>query len=232
MKPHYEIRKGYGVDKIFYKDIRRYLRKGMRVLEIGGGAFPAVEDRRGIEYYIADPDERELAKAPDDVVKLQCKIQELSLNKKFDLILSKMVLEHVEDPDSFHKKVISLSAENGVIVHYYACHYSIPSIANLLLPEKVGEYILSKILKNRDTHVMPKYPAYYRRTRGHIGSQTKYFRLIGYDIVAFYTYVGHRYFYRFPIIYFFERVYTTLLYKLKAIGLATTAIVILQKKSN
>ena len=72
-----------------------------------------------------------------------------SLENKFDLVISQMVLEHIEDSKSFHEGIFNLLKRGGSAIHLYANPYSIPVIVNGILPESIGSFILSKI-KNRD----------------------------------------------------------------------------------
>jgi len=201
---------------------------GLTILEIGGGAHPSIKNREGISYTIVDPDLNELEKAPSDIIKINNLVQNLPIDKKYDLIISKMVLEHVEDPDSFHTKVLQLLNDDGRAVHFFACRHSVPALVNRLLPELLGDLIL-RLLKNRDMTDEPKYKAYYRRTFGHTKDQLSFFESIGFQIKNYHSFVGHKYFQNIPILSSLEKHYTRYLVKKNLCKYATVALVELKK---
>ena len=212
----------------YYAAVREQIVSGQRILEVGGGAHPSIVDRAQTEYTIVDPDEPELAKAPSDVVQLKSSVQELDDDKKYDLIISKMVLEHLPDPNSFHESVLRLLTPGGKAIHFFACRNSVPAWVNRFLPEQWGEAILRQ-LQNRDLANQPKYEAYYQRVGGPTKNQMKYFEQMGYEIVQYTGYVGHSYFKKVPLLFQLEKAYTWVLQVGKVKTLSTVALVILRK---
>ena len=212
----------------YYEAINQALEKNMTILEIGGGAHPSIQNREGLNYHIVDPDVVELEKAPSNITKMIGSVQELMTKQTYDLIISKMVLEHVESPDDFHRSVLGLLAPNGKAIHFFACKNSLPAIVNRFLSEKMGNRIL-RLLSNRPLDESPKYEAYYKRTKGHTMDQIRYFKMIGYNIEGYYSYVGHKYFKRVPLLNLVEKGYTGLLNKLNLKSLATVSLVVLKK---
>ncbi|MDF1694613.1 MAG: class I SAM-dependent methyltransferase [Saprospiraceae bacterium] len=200
-----------------------------KVLEIGGGAHPSITERSNLKYTIIDPDPIELKKSPEDCYQICSTLQEYNEVGQFDLIISKMVLEHVEEPDSFHEKARRVLKDNGTIIHFFACRHSIPAMVNRLLPESFGNALL-RVLKNRNTEAHPKYPAFYKRTKGGVKSQIQYFENLGFSIQTYNSYVGHKYFQSFPVLKQLEQLYTWILVQLKMKSLATVALVVLKKK--
>ena len=213
----------------YYDLVESYSEEIRTILEVGGGAHPTLSDRSDVIYTIIDPDTEELEKAPADCHRINAKIQTNKGKEKYDLILSKMVLEHVENPDSFHQNVLNLLNEQGRAIHFFACKNSLPAWANRILPEGIGA-ILLKLLKNRDTKNHPKYPAYYRRTLGGVKKQIKYFESQGYEVLEYRSYVGHKYFKSIPVLKQLEQLYTHLLVLLNMKSLATVALVVLKKR--
>ncbi|MFT6336148.1 MAG: SAM-dependent methyltransferase [Saprospiraceae bacterium] len=213
----------------YYQSIGKAAKNGDAILEIGGGAHPSIKNRSMFVYSAIDPDEEELAKAPEDIAKRNGTVQSLLEEKEYDLIISKMVLEHVDNPDSFHKAVLGLLKPGGVAIHFFACRHSLPAIVNRLFPESLGDAILG-MLKNRDLDDSPKYEAYYRRTLGHTKSQIDYFQDLGYEIESYSSFVGHKYLSSIPLLGAIERGYTNLLTRIEAKNLATVALVVLKKK--
>jgi SAM-dependent methyltransferase len=212
----------------YYAEIMSIIKPNMQVLEIGGGAHPSIEDRSQITYTIVDPDSKELDKSPDDVIKLNLLLEEMKSEKQYDLIVTKMVLEHVEQPDLFHTKIFEILKPNGKAIHFFACRHSIPTFVNRLLPEVISDGLL-RVLQNRNTAEHPKYPAFYKKTKGHTNSQVTYFQNKGFQVLKYNSFVGHKYFKSIPILKHFEAVYTRLLVGLKLKSLATVALIILKK---
>ena len=200
----------------------------MEVLEIGGGAHPSLVDRTNISYTIVDPDSTELEKSPDDVLKLNLAIEEMNTDKQYDLVLTKMVLEHIEQPEVFHKKIFEILKPTGSAIHFFACRHSIPSFVNRLLPEAFSDALL-RLLQNRNTSEHPKYPAFYKKTKGHTKSQLSYFQKMGFQVVTYNSFVGHKYFRSIPVLKQLEEIYTSILVRLRMKSLATVALVVLKK---
>lgn len=213
----------------YYQTVKANTGKLFSVLEIGGGAHPSIKNRENLTYTMVDPDESELNKAPDDILKIKGMVQGIQPNQKYDLIISKMVLEHVEDPDTFHQSVLGLLKPNGTAIHFFAGRHSLPALVNRMLPEFVGDTIL-KLLKNRNLDESPKYEAYYRRTKGHTKSQIQYFKNLGFEIESYSSFVGHKYLIAIPIFGYLEKVYSNLLAKMNVKQLATVALMVLKKR--
>lgn len=198
------------------------------ILEVGGGAHPSIEDRAHTEYTIVDPDASELAKAPSDVVQIKRSVQELDDDKKYDLIISKMVLEHLPDPDTFHESVRSLLKPGGRAIHFFACRNSLPAWFNRYLPESWGEKVL-KLISNRNLSDQPKYVAHYKRVGGPSKTQISYFEELGFDVERYYGFVGHKYLQHIPLLGGLEQGYTQMLHLLQIQSLSTVALVVLRK---
>jgi hypothetical protein len=212
----------------YYEAIQQYMNPNIEVLEIGGGAHPSLEDRTNISYTIIDPDSKELKKSPDDVLKLNLLIEAMDSNKKYDLILTKMVAEHIEHPDVFHKKIFEILKPSGKAIHFFACRHSIPSFVNRILPEYISDALL-RLIQNRNTVEHPKYPAFYKKTKGHTNSQLSYFQKMGFQVITYNSFVGHKYFKSIPVLRSLEALYTSILVRLKLKSLATVALVVLKK---
>lgn len=212
----------------FYNYINNLSLSGSEVLEIGGGAHPSIKDRQEISYTIVDPDTDQTDLAPKDVKIENCRVQSLDSSNKYDIVISKMVLEHIEDPLSFHSSVYELLRPGGRAIHFYACKYSLPSIVNRILPEKLGELILKKI-ENRELNESPKYPAYYINTQGSRDELKRFYGNMGYTIETINFYLGHTYLKNVPVLNILERFYSYILYKAKLKTMASVSLLILKK---
>ena len=77
-----------------------------QVCDVGGGANPALScpfiKEHQLEYTLADIDAQELSKAPDQYHKVEIDFTKRAISGgTYDLIFSKMVMEHVKDVESF-----------------------------------------------------------------------------------------------------------------------------------
>jgi hypothetical protein len=101
------------------------LRPGVkRVLDIGGGANPALPldfiEKNGLEYFLLDVSSEELAKAPEGYLKVQADTESPDPNiaGNYNLILSRMVAEHIPSGRIFHSEVFDLLSEGGTAFHF------------------------------------------------------------------------------------------------------------------
>ena len=207
------------------------LAPGAVVVEIGGGANPSltVDQVKGRHYIVIDIDESELDKAKGDHFnRVVADISSSKLPFKADFIFSKMLLEHVPNPENFHKGIFDLLKNGGSVLHFYATLYNPASLANLCLPEKLSKRILYWVQK-RDWHTEGKFPAYYRWSFGPTRRQMRRFENRGFKIIQFNGYIGSRYLQRFKYIQSLENMYNAVLLRLNSPLWCSNAIVVLGK---
>lgn len=195
---------------------------------MGGGAYPSIADRRSLEYDIVDPDDSQTCHAPNDVNIFNTELQDLPVRSTYDLILSKMVLEHVEEPDSFHAKAYELLGPGGKALHFYACKYSLPSLINHSMPTAVSDGLL-KWTKRRPLNAKPKYQAFYREVYTSTLKAQQYFAQFGYTEVNVTAFVGHDYLKNWPALKYIEGGISALLYALRLRAMSSVAILELKK---
>lgn len=170
-----------------------------KICDIGGGANPVlgtdyIEEKK-IDYYLLDISEHELNKAPENYNKILADIASprFNLNTKFDLIFSKMLAEHITNPEQFHKNIFSCLKTNGLAVHYFPTLYTVPFFVNYVMPEHLADFLLH-MFETRDRFQHAKFPAYYRWCRGPIKKQFQRFISLGYDVVEYRGFFGHGYY--------------------------------------
>lgn len=169
-----------------------------RVCELGAGRRPLVPierlQRREIDYIIVDVDPRQLARVPEgyrtelvDISSPMCD----SLGR-FDLILSRYVLEHVVRPEAFHAGVCRQLAAGGRALHLFSTLYSPPMIANRWLPEFVSRRLVAEVQPER---LAPrghgKFKAYYRWCRGPTTAQLRRLEGVGLEVERYRGFFGH-----------------------------------------
>ena len=173
-----------------------------RVLDIGGGANPALPldfvERNGLEYVVLDISSEELAKAPKGYLKVQADITspDLDVGGNYDLVLSRLVAEHVPSGRGFHSTVFDLLSEGGIAFHFFPTLYAPPFVINRLLPERLSEFVVSLLQSNRRREGKnAKFPSYYSWCRGPTSSQIEKFQSIGYRVDEYIGFFGHRNYY-------------------------------------
>jgi SAM-dependent methyltransferase len=174
-----------------------------RVLEIGGGANPALPldfvEEYGVEYVVLDISPEELAKAPDGYSTVQADIASprLDIAGGYDLVFSKMVAEHVPDGRVFHANVLGLLAEGGTAFHFFPTLYAPPFVVNRLLPERLSERVLLLLQSGRHREGRnAKFPSHYSWCRGPLWSQIRRFENVGYRVEEYTGFFGHPAYYR------------------------------------
>jgi SAM-dependent methyltransferase len=192
----------------FVVDIIKEAKRG-RVMEVGGGRFPNltkdIVDALDIEYTSNDISMKELDLAPPWVRKACFDIStkdggELSnYYGGYDVIYSKMVMEHVSDYRSAYRNISQLLAPSGISIAFHPTLYCPPFVLNKLIPEDVSRRLLQAVFRNRTDSGIPKFPAQYSgcvisdRIRENI-------RKLGFKKVWQLPFFGHDYYSRIPIL--------------------------------
>ncbi len=99
----------------------------------------------------------------------------LAEGRKFDLIYSHMVVEHIDDPQRFIAAQLECLAPGGTIMHSTVSKYYWSSLINDLVPESLKNLLISKLGSGRPSEDV--FPAHYRlnseadirRTAQHFG---------------------------------------------------------------
>ncbi len=204
------------------------------VCEVGGGANPALAPdevaRRQLDYTLLDVDERELAKAPEGYQKLRADVCMLprELAGRFDLVVSRMVLEHLDDAERVHRSVLGVLRPGGLAFHFFPTLYALPFVANRLMSEHWSARLLTA-LAPRDPQRAGKFPAHYRWCRGPSRPQIERFERVGFEVVAYRGFFGHDYYARIPLVRHVERLANRLLVRHPLPCLTSYAQVLLRK---
>jgi SAM-dependent methyltransferase len=140
----------------------------VRLLEIGGGRGPLltpVQARAcGIELTVNDIDARELSLAPAQFDKAQFDVAgsiDPSWLGRFDLIVSRMVFEHVDGAPRAWANMRGLLAPGGVALAFHPTLYAPPFLINALLPERLTARVLRAFFPDRHDGGYPKFPTRY-----------------------------------------------------------------------
>jgi len=207
------------------------LPQGSTIVEIGGGANPALSKRQAqnYNYTLIDINQEELLKSKEryfttlclDITKEQCDV-------KCDLIITQMLLEHIPNPEAFHKACHNMLNTNGYGLHFFATKFSPASCVNLVLPEHLSKRLLYKI-QNRKWETEGKFPAYYRWTLGPTKKQIHRFNTIGFSIDTYFGYLGSGYLKHIKYLKNLEYVWNYIVLKLGSPLFCSNAILIVKK---
>lgn len=169
-----------------------------RICELGAGPEPLVPleriARTGIDYVVVDVDPAQLARVPRGYRTELVNVASPTADGlgRFDVILSRYVLEHVVDPAAFHRGIAGLLAARGRAVHLFSTLYAWPFVANRLLPEFCSRPLLSALQPHRRLEPSgEKFPAYYRWCRGPTRGQMRRFASAGLAVERMCGFFGH-----------------------------------------
>jgi SAM-dependent methyltransferase len=179
----------------------------VRLLEIGGGRgpllTPAEADAAGIALTVNDIDARELALAPAQFDTAQFDVAgdiDPSWNGLFDLVISRMVFEHVRNAPRAWANVRELLAPGGVALAFHPTLYAPPFVVNRLLPERATAQILRFFFPNRHDGDYPKFPARYEMCFSNPDKVAPILSGCGFSQVLIAPFWRHGYFRHIPLL--------------------------------
>jgi SAM-dependent methyltransferase len=172
-----------------------------RILEVGSGANPILSSRyvrdAAITYVTSDLCAEELEKADPAFERLVLDLSGESVDPAllgtFDIVLSHMVCEHIQDGEQFHRNISSLLRPGGLSVHFVAALGNLPMLANRLIPGWFSDF-LQKTFAPRDAHRHRKFKAYYSWSRGPTPAMIQRFQSLGFEVLVYNGYFGHDYY--------------------------------------
>lgn len=172
-----------------------------RILEIGSGANPTLPpsyvEANGLSYVTSDVSPEELEKADSVFERLaldpSADTIDAALLGTFDCVLSRMVSEHIRDGRQFHGNLYKMLRPGGISVHCFSTLWSVPFLANRLLPEALTNRLLSTF-HPRDRHRHEKFKAHYSWSRGPSQAMIRRFEALGFEVLEYTGYFGHPYY--------------------------------------
>lgn len=210
-----------------------------RVCEIGGGRdplFSADEARRhGIDLIVNDIDAGELALTPAGLETARFDIAgDLSepdvARGGYDLMVSRMVFEHVHDVERAWTNIHDLLAPGGVALAFFPTLWAPVFALNHILPEKASRAIVHALFPaRRDGGGDPKFPAFYDWCRGSPAQLTPMLNRAGFSDVHIQRFWGHGYFDRMPGLRQVDHAFNALAAKIGWDLVTTYAYVVVRK---
>jgi SAM-dependent methyltransferase len=207
------------------------------ILEIGSGSNPALSAKTvsdyGLRYTTNDISLEELAKADEVFTQwvgdfaTECLPDDL--RNRFDLILSRMVNEHIKDAKAYHVNVHRALKPGGIAAHFFPTLYCLPFLFNRLIPSWLSSPILSVLLP-RDFDKHGKFRAYYGWSRGPSRSMFERFEALGFEVLEFDGYFGHGYYTQVPFLHRLEILKARLLARNPIPTLCSYSSLVLRKR--
>ncbi len=161
------------------------------VLEIGAGKFSSLTDELKNKYDVKltglDISEEELRNNTlndsciiYDATDANYKEELKDFRQKFDLVLSKMFLEHINKPEITHKLICYCLKPNGIAVHFYPALFEPAFVFNKLVPERLTGRIIRALSSQRDA--IGVFPAYYKNCRAFNNNLINFYKTCGFSL--------------------------------------------------
>ena len=177
----------------------------VRLLEIGGGRGPQLTPDEaqalGVDLTVNDIDAHELSLAPAAFAKAQFNIAgdiDPAWNASFDLLISRMVMEHVAGAPRAWANMARLLAPGGAALAFHPTLFSIPFVINWLMPEALTARVLRLFFPSRHDGDYPKFPARYEMCLGDQAKIAPAIQRYGFSEVLVAPFWGQRYFRHLP----------------------------------
>jgi SAM-dependent methyltransferase len=140
-----------GYHEFHNRVVPELLAPGMRVLDVGGGKFPAISaatrQRLALEIDGLDISREELEQAPagsyDRLIVGDA--ANVELGGRYDLIISAAVLEHVRDSGRALANLAGALAAGGQMAHFIPCVNTPFATLNRLLGNRVARWLLHNL---------------------------------------------------------------------------------------
>jgi SAM-dependent methyltransferase len=179
-----------------------------RLCEIGGGRDPLFTPqeakRYGLDLVVNDIDAGELALTPKGLRTARFDIAgDLSepdvAPGGYDMMVSRMVFEHVDDVERAWSNIHALLAPGGIGLAFVPTLWAPVFALNHILPEKASRAIVHALFPaRRDGGGDPKFPAFYDWCRGSRSTLEPMLKRAGFSDIHIQPFWGHGYFERIP----------------------------------
>jgi SAM-dependent methyltransferase len=173
------------------------------ILELGGGRRPSFQLSELPDnlksYTVNDISNEELSLVPEgyDIACFDVAGDASGFEGRYDVVFSRFLAEHVRDGRAMHRNIHKVLKPGGVAFHLIPTLYALPFVINRLLPERIGEKILTL---NPRREISPKFPAFYSWCRGNTPAMRRLFNQIGYERAEIRGFYGHFYYETIPVL--------------------------------
>ena len=169
------------------------------ILDIGGGKaplYPASDN-----YFVNDIDSNELSFLENHKTALFDVCGEIPKDyyEKFDLIIAKMVLEHLPSGKKYFENVKKMLKPDGLSITFSPTLFSLPFVINYILPNKLSNYLFYIVTNKKQSEIIDnkkkvtKFPAIYSYCCS-MNWNTRRIKNLGFTDVKVIPIYGHNYF--------------------------------------
>ncbi|MEL6720808.1 MAG: methyltransferase domain-containing protein [Bacteroidota bacterium] len=208
-----------------------------RVCELGAGANPSlteeVIEERQLDYWVTDISNEAIKSCPSGYQRKVLDINQNSISTvlgKFDLIFSKMLVEHLPNPKTLHQNILDALNPKGYAFHFFPTLGSLALWINHLLPDALTEPLLMWAEPHRKEAKFGKFKAYYHWCEGPNRHNIRRFEELGFDVLLYYGGYGHKYYEKIAPLNWVEQQKSKLLQAIKIPKLTANACILLRKK--
>lgn len=179
-------------------------RRPIRVLEIGAGRSPLFDPASlpdGVAYVIQDAVAEELALCPYDVERACFDACGAPPDlEPVDLVLSRMVAEHLPDAAGFYRLQAAVMAPAALYLHLHPTLYAFPFLMNYMLPPSAAKWIVEALYPHRRAEGQePVFRAHYDWCTG-LDRECDRRRALGFDRVERIRLFRHGYYRGVPFL--------------------------------
>lgn len=142
--------------RVFHERVlQSLLSPGLRVLDVGGGKHPGIslqtKQELGLHIVGLDISDTELVQAPaeayNDIVVGD--VATVNIPGQYDLIFSRSVMEHVQDPASAIKNLSRVLAPGGTMAHFMPCRNAPFAVINRCLGNQAARRLLFTVYPHK-----------------------------------------------------------------------------------
>jgi len=133
------------------------------ILEAGGVNRPILKKSNDYIYFGLDIDDQPSYHNIYDTFLFQS--IEKPLDQKFDLIISKTLLEHVPDNTKSLKVIYDALQNNGMMMHYIPCKYHFYSMILRMIGPKLQKFLIHYL--RPETESVTGYPVFFNKCSSH-----------------------------------------------------------------
>lgn len=190
-----------------------YLNKPIQVLEIGAGQNSSftqeIKEKYSLEItgFDLSSDELDKNRIIDNAVVYDAtnpyyKYDLENLAGQYDLVVSKMFLEHINNPDITHQLIAYCLKPHGKAIHFHPTLYDPSFLLNKLFDHRFSSKLMKFLAPGRNE--VGVFPAYYKNCRAMNKKLSDFFKSQGYNLLFERHYFGAEYFcFLFPIYFIF-----------------------------
>ena len=220
--------------ELYEKVVTEYLnlKRDQIIVDVGGGKYCSFAEHKdptqNVKIISVDLSEEQMKKNHDADEKLIADIMQPLPFKdhRIDLVVSRAVLEHLEDLEAFLSESTRVLKANGYCIHVFSSKFAPFAIINQLLPQKLSKQLLLYV--RPEVRDYAGFPAYYNKC--FYSSIKSLFQKHGYKIVATrLNYFQTSYFSFFVPFFVMMAIYEMLLQCIRARDLCAHILIVAKK---